>query len=339
VSSQKITDFVFSDLYLTTGSENIPFAKGLREKKNIFKGSPGGVTPIPEALLEDVRRLSDEIESHYLLHNRMREFTISFHDVKYRCSLIAAPGGEHATINPAAGDAPALNWCIRHLNSAVPNLTEIRMPLHIQKEIMEARHERGLILVSGSFGSGKTTTASSILDDWVRTEKEVGVTLEDPPEMPLFRVTGDQGAIYQIDLTDKPIHTAIKHARRWSPRYVFLGEIRTPEAAVEMLQMAISGPLVICTIHASDPIMSLIALSRFASSQIQERVSNEMIASSIKMVLHQEMIKGRPSMKLVRFDGKQNYGMRAKIENGFYQKIYEDIHRQQINKRRELANM
>lgn len=331
---ERLGDCVFSDLYLTIGSEVLPIVKGLRVEGEEYRWKRGGLQPLPIELLEDARRLGDAIRLHHETSGGMREFTLGFHGVTYRCSLIAAPEGKFSVIKPEEPSLAAQSWCIRHLASQVPSLQQIRMPESIIRDLTQSRRERGLILVSGSFSSGKTTTSSSLFDTWVAMEAEVGVTLEDPPEIPLARVCSDRGAIYQIDLTDKPIHVAIKHARRWSPRYVFLGEIRTAETAIELLQMAISGPLVICTIHAADPVQAVIALCRFASRSMEEQTAREMVASSLKMILHQEMCAGAVKMQLVRLSGRENFGMRNKVESGQFQKLYEEVSRQEINRQK-----
>lgn len=334
--SDLLKNHLFSDLYIAIGSDSPAIVKGLRPSDDPWNWKQKGLQAVPDNLLCDVRQLGALIQEHSDKEQGMREFTLQHGGVMYRCSMIAAPEGKFSMSRPESPDLVQKHWCVRHLSDQIPCLDKIGMPENIAQDIIKARRDRGLVMVSGSFASGKTTTASSVLSDWVEREAEIGVALEDPPEMPLARITGDRGAIYQINLTEKPIHTAIKHARRWSPRYVFLGEIRTAETAIELLQMAISGPLVICTIHSADPIQAIIALCRFASRTMDEQTAREMVAASLKMVLHQEIIAGAPKMQLVEVSGRENFGLRNKIETGQFQKLYEEVSRQQINRQKAV---
>lgn len=335
MTDERLSSYNFSDLYISIGNDTMPIIKGLRHRSEGFRPKRSGVHSIPVALVRDTATLSRKISDYSEANEGLREFTIAHDDVMYRCSLIAPPEGRFSIVDPEKPDFAVQNWCVRHLSDRVPSLSNLGCPGDITRNVMSLRKDRGLMLISGSFASGKTTTASAVIDTWVEAECEVGITLEDPPEMPLARITEDRGAIYQVDLTEKPFHVAIKHARRWSPRYVFLGEIRTPETAAELLHMAISGPLVICTIHSSDPVQAIMSLCRFASQAMDEQTAREMVASSTRMILHQDMANGHVKMQMAQLSGRENYGIRNKIALGQFQKMYEDIERQRINRQKQ----
>lgn len=332
----RLADHAFVDLYISIGEgAPAPIIKGLRPKGQINRDGPSGMVPVPPHLRDDTIQLARLIWANWKATgggpetSGAREFTITHHEVAYRCSLIAPP--EEGVQRPRR-PSDLLNWCIRHLSNMVPDIRELGHSPDLVREILGLRKERGLLLVSGSFGSGKTTTASAILDQWVTLEREVAITLEDPPELPLKRVTEDRGAIYQVDLTEKPFHVAIKHSRRWAPRYMFLGEIRTPEAAAELLHMSISGPMVLCTIHAADEIQAIVSLCRFASVAMSERSAREMVAASLHTVLYQQFVNNRLVSRIATIAGDENFGIRNKIENGLFQRIYEDLERQRVNR-------
>ena len=337
----RLADHAFVDLYIAIGDGAPgPIIKGLRPKGQITREGPTGMIPVPGHLRDDTITLAKLIWANWKATgggpqtSGAREFTITHHEVAYRCSLIAPP--EEGVQRPRK-PSELMNWCIRHLSNMVPDIRELGHAPDLVRDLLALRKERGLLLVSGSFGSGKTTTASAVLDQWVSLEREIAITLEDPPELPMARVTEDRGAIYQVDLTEKPFHVAIKHSRRWAPRYMFLGEIRTPEAAAELLHMSISGPMVLCTIHAADEIQAIVSLCRFASVAMSERSAREMVAASLHSVLYQQFTNQRLVSRMVTIAGDENFGIRNKIENGQFQRIYEDIERQKVNRAKNTA--
>ena len=102
--------------------------------------------------------------------------------------------------------------------------------------------------------------------------------------------------------------------------------------AGELLHMSISGPLTICTIHASDPVQAIVSLFRFASSSMSEDMARDMIAASLLQVFHQEIIAGRVMMKQAQIHGADNHLIRSKIKSGNFRGLYEDFDRQVINR-------
>ena len=113
----------------------------------------------------------------------------------------------------------------------------------------------GLILLAGTTGSGKTTTLSALLREFLIRDGGYAFTLEDPIEMPLdgtyHTVNGERGICKQMTPPGGSWENGLKSMLRSKPRYVYLGEIRDPEIASEALRAAISGHLVMSTIHAS----------------------------------------------------------------------------------------
>jgi twitching motility protein PilT len=247
----------------------------------------------------------------------------------YRGALMASPDPEDH--NPYAAEAPdEQTWRLRRTGGSAPFLEDLRMPPFLLKEIKESVNKRGLVLISGSFGSGKTTTSAGCLQTWVRSSNEVGITIEDPPEFPLSVPEG-QGKIYQIDITDRDPAVAIKHMRRHAPRYVFLGEIRTPEAARELLHMSASGPLVLCTIHASDPIQALTSLILFASSAMEPDMARQLTARCVSLIVHQELVNGTMQAQMLTI-ADDDFGIQSKIRSGRYDLINEDFDNQKIKR-------
>lgn len=332
VAPQTLAQFSFTDLLLSTGDLKVmPLVKGLRPQGVIGFDGPRGMVPVPAALLQDIEAFSDVLQAKWQELHFQREFRLHYDGAGYRCSIIEAPEG---TIARPKVTARTQNWCIRHIASQVPEFERLGFMPDVVSTLKSLKTSRGLVLVSGSFGSGKSTTASSLFKSWVNAEREIGVTFEDPPEFDLDGVTENQGAIYQVEMTDKPMAAAIKASRRWAPRYMFLGEVRTPDAAYEMMHMAISGPLVICTIHASDQVKAIMSLIQFCSGAMSEQSARETVATSLVSVVWQEISSGRLNASMATIHGPENFGIRKKIELGQFQSIYEDLERQKVNRGR-----
>jgi type IV secretory pathway ATPase VirB11/archaellum biosynthesis ATPase len=323
----RLSGFSFMDLYLSADLPDPPMVRGLRPRLKGLAATSKGVTRVPDDLIEDVARLHVMIDRKWSLGTGLREFTISYDGVDYRCALIAPPDIP-AAIKGEVSETSRFSWCVRQLSGRILSLTDLSIQEPVRLAIEGLSTHRGLVVVSGPFASGKTTLASSMIDCWVRNSREVGVSFEDPPELPLGRISETDGVIYQIDLMNRSMREAIKSSRRWSPRYVFLWEIRTSEATAEMLHMAISGPLVICTIHASDPVQAIVSLFRFAAGTMSEDIARDMISSSLVHVLHQELRGGRAILKNIHFPGTENQLMRNRIATGNFNGLYEDFDRQ-----------
>ena len=327
----RLTDYNFIDMYISSDPLAPIMARGLRAASVGIGAFPKGLSRIPEALVEDAIELHKIISRKWRNANFKREFTVSHNEIAYRCSLIAPP--EFSFVQDAAPHPEnEVRWCIRQVRGNIPSFDELSLPVWAREDIAELTAQRGLVLISGPFASGKTTLASVVLDHWVRESRDVGIALEDPPEIPLGRVSETEGVIYQIDLLDKSVREAIKSSRRWSPRYVFLGEVRTAEVTSELMHMAISGPLSVCTIHASDPVQAIVSLFRFASAAMSEDMARDMIAASLRQVFHQELVGGRAVLKTAKIDGQEAHLIRSKIKSGNFRGLYEDFDRQAINR-------
>ena len=318
----RISGCAFFDIYLSNDERQTPMVRGLRPlNSTTYQGRPG-VGALPDCLAGDVGHLLGKVEARFA-ETGEAEFVVLHDGIYYRCALIAAPG----TVGIAGPDT-CRDWCVRQIGSSAPILGDIELPGDLVSSLRDAGKERGLVIISGSFGSGKSTTASAALLDWVTGNRESAVTFEDPPEFPLAGRYPDGGIIHQVPVTQETLSGSIISARRWSPRYVFLGEIRTPGSAAELLHMAISGPMTLCTVHASDLVQALASLARFAGTAIGDTEARRMIAASLRLVVHQDLSWGHMIARKAVFHAHGMQAMRHKIETGRFNALYEDFERQ-----------
>lgn len=320
---ERIREYVFSDIYIDQAGGTIPMIRGLTRKEGRESKPSHLVTKLPPSLYHDVGMLATKVISHHK-ETRAREFLIEHDQIRYRCAMISAPSGISST------KIEKISWCLRRVLDEVPKVTDFGLPGWLAARLHGAWADRGLTLISGPFGSGKTTMASSTFISWIRYSREVGVSLEDPPEIDFEGQDLQGGKIYQIDLVDRSMSEAIRFARRWAPRYVLVGEIRSAEAAVEMLAMAKSGPAVITTIHASEPVSAITQLIQFAAGRMSENDARQTVSSALSGVMHVDSRATASAAQYLSVGDHGDHLIRAAINDGKYTSLNEELSRQMI---------
>ena len=141
-----------------------------------------------------------------------------------------------------------ISFAMRVIPDEVPTFDSLRLPPGVRNL---AEEQRGLILVTGATGVGKTTTLAAMLGHINRTRQQHIVTIEDPIEI-LHR---DEGCIVnqrEVGLDTRSFNEALRRALRQDPDVILIGELRDSESAETALQAAESGHLVVSTMHTID---------------------------------------------------------------------------------------
>ncbi len=204
--------------------------------------------------------------------------------------------------------------CLRIIKTFIPPLDKLGIAPGYVKALRELGTRDGLVLLTGATGNGKTTTASSLLIDYLKTHGGVAVTIEDPVEYMLNGQHGEKGFCFQTEVhTDDEWAVQIKSSLRWAPHYIFVGEIRTPAAAEQLLRAATTGHLVFTTVHAGSPEEALMGLMHMAE-QAMGGGANHILAAGITAVVHQTMSEQGPNVRMaVSEHGNMGDPMRALI--------------------------
>jgi twitching motility protein PilT len=210
---------------------------------------------------------------------------------------------------------------VRALPSKVPSLAELRLPASVAGL---AKVQRGLVIIGGATGSGKTTTLAGLIQEINRHDARHIVTIEDPIE---YEHAHDKSVIEQVEIgIDAPdFPTALRAAMRQAPDVIVVGEMRDSETARIALAAAETGHLVFTTLHTTDAASTV---SRIADSFPQERqhtVRAEM-AMAMAAMLTQTLIPrksgGRvPAAELLMV----GYGARAHIRKNSLQHLHQEI--------------
>lgn len=321
----RLAEAAFSDLFLSSDPADRVLALNLRtgEPDEDQRKRPRAPAPLPDVLAPDAARLLAEVERTWARERFAPEFTVPFDGIDYRCSRIVAPVDSDLAEGAPPGEGEHRHWCLRRIERKTLGLADLGLPRWTGEELRRIGASSGLVLVSGSFGSGKSTTAAACFLDWINTHGGIGVTLEDPPE----RVLGGQhagGRVFQVPIRGAGFGPAIKASRRWAYRYLYLGEVRDGRAASELLQISLGGPTVITTIHASSTVEALMALSKFAAAIDDPRAANDQIAATILGVVWQRIKAGRVEVEYLSFRGRNGDAMRTKVAEGKFRLLRED---------------
>ena len=175
---------------------------------------------------------------------------------------------------------------IRYIPGDIPSFDTLHLPPVLRDIVME---KRGLVLVVGSTGSGKSTTLASMLD--YRNEHKSGhiLTLEDPIEF-TFRNKRSIVNQRQIGTDTDSLEIALKNAMRQAPDCILIGEIRDQATMTASLAYAQSGHLVLATLHANSSNHALNRIVSFYSPE-NRRVLLGDLASSMKAIICQRLVK------------------------------------------------
>ena len=180
----------------------------------------------------------------------------------------------------------SISAVFRFVPAHIPPLGELGLPSVLSELIME---KRGLLLVVGATGSGKSTTIASMLDH--RNEQRTGhiLTLEDPIEY-LFKNKKSIVNQREIGSDATSFYTALRNSMRQAPDCILIGEIRDRETMAAALAYAQSGHLVLATLHANNSYNALNRIISFYPLENRPALLQD-LASSVKAIVSQRLVK------------------------------------------------
>jgi twitching motility protein PilT len=179
----------------------------------------------------------------------------------------------------------AISFAFRVIPSEIPSFDQLHLPSGVRRLASE---HRGLILVTGATGSGKTTTLAAMLDHINRTRRQHIVTIEDPIEI----LHADRGCIVnqrEIGLDTVSFDQALRRVLRQDPDIILIGELRDTETAHVALQAAESGHLVFSTLHTIDTAESIGRMIEFFPPGKQQQIRSIM-AGTLRGVVSQRLL-------------------------------------------------
>jgi twitching motility protein PilT len=179
----------------------------------------------------------------------------------------------------------SISFAFRVIPKTVPTFDALSLPSGVARLTNE---HRGLILVTGATGSGKTTTLAAMIGEINRTRTQHIVTIEDPIEI---LHTDDRCIVNQreVGLDTESFAQALRRALRQDPDVILIGELRDAETAQTALQAAESGHLVLSTMHTVDATETVGRMIEFFPEGKQQQIRSVM-AGVLRGVVSQRLL-------------------------------------------------
>jgi twitching motility protein PilT len=212
----------------------------------------------------------------------------------------------------------ATSFAFRVIPNEIPRFEDLRLPLGVQKM---AEEHRGLVLVTGATGSGKSTTLASLIGQINRTRRQHIVTIEDPIEF----LHSDHGCVVnqrEVGLDTDSFGQALRRALRQDPDVILIGELRDAESAETAMQAAESGHLVFSTMHTVDASETLGRIVEFFPGIKQPQIRS-ILAGVLRGVVSQRLLPRKEGGRVAAFEVMVT---NARISELIRENQPEDIH-------------
>jgi twitching motility protein PilU len=262
---KRVVERQASDLFITAN-----FPPAIKLDGEIRPQMERALTPEQSAIL--VRAIMNDRQT--------KEF-----DATKECNFAIAPPGIGRFRVSAFVQQSHIGCVIRLINAKIPSFEELDLP-PILKEVVLSK--RGLVIVVGGTGSGKSTTLASMLG--YRNDKTRGhiVTIEDPVEY----VHQHKGCVIthrEVGVDTDSWEAALKNTLRQAPDVILIGEIRARETMEYCIQFAETGHLVLATLHANSSNQALDRIINFFPEERREQLLMDM-SLNIRALISQRLI-------------------------------------------------
>lgn len=210
---------------------------------------------------------------------------------------------------------------VRALPTKVPALNELHLPQSVEAL---SRLARGLVLIGGPAGSGKSTTLAALVNEINRRDSRHIVTIEDPIE---YEHSHGRSVIEQVEIgTDAPdFPTALRAALRQAPDVIVVGEMRDPETMRIAVAAAETGHLVLSTLHTIDVASTVSRVCDSFPADRQNTIRQE-LAMALAAVLTQILLPSKTGGRLPAAELLMvAYGARQHIRHNALQHLNQEI--------------
>ena len=175
---------------------------------------------------------------------------------------------------------------IRTITAEIPNFTKLQLPTSLKDVIME---KRGLVLVVGGTGSGKSTSLAAMIDH--RNENSAGhiITVEDPVEY-VHKHKKSMITHREVGVDCHSWHNALKNTLRQAPDVILIGEIRDTETMEHAIAFAETGHLCLGTFHANNANQALDRIINFFPDERRNQLLMD-LSSNMKAIISQRLVR------------------------------------------------
>jgi twitching motility protein PilU len=262
-----------SDMFLTTGAPVYIKVEG--------KLHPLGNTGLPAGMVKKIAySLMDE-----------GQVPIFERDLELNMALALAEAGRfRVNVFKQRGE---VGMVIRAIRSVIPSIEELQLP-QVLKDIIMA--PRGLVLIVGSTGAGKSTTLASMIDHRNSTTSGHILTIEDPIEY-LHRHKKSIVNQREVGLDTHSFHAALKNAMREAPDVILIGEIRDATTMEAAIAFAETGHICLATLHSNNADQTIERILNFFPEGAHKNVLMN-LALNLKAVVSQRLVVGIDGRRL-----------------------------------------
>jgi len=286
-----------SDLYLTVG-----FPPSVRTDMGVQKISDANLT------VEDI----NEVLASVLTPRQRREYEAT---MELNTSLDAGAHGRYRVNILQQRQRPAM--VIRRIISKIPSFQELALPGMLGELALK---KRGLVLVTGMTGSGKSTTLASMINHRNAHESGHIITIEDPIE---YFYEHQQSLVSQreIGVDTENYAVALKNALRQRPDVILVGEIRDREVMEHALMAAETGHLCLSTLHTNNASQSIERVVNMFPEDYHDQVRLN-LATNLQAIISQRLVPSVSGGSVVALEIMLNQGLiKELIQKGDISKI------------------
>ena len=262
-----MTDKNASDMFMTTGAPVYIKVEG--------KHYPLGSTGLPTGMVKKI--------AYSLMDEGQKE---AFErDLELNMAVVLEGAGRfRVNVFKQRGE---VGMVIRAIRNVIPSIEELQLPMVLKDVIMAPR---GLVLVVGSTGSGKSTTLASMIDHRNSTTSGHVLTIEDPIEY-LHRHKKSIVNQREVGLDTHGFHNALKNAMREAPDVILIGEIRDAETMEAAIAFSETGHLCLATLHSNNADQTIERILNFFPEGAHKNVLMN-LALNLRAVISQRLVIG-----------------------------------------------
>lgn len=280
-----------SDMYFTTGAPVSMRIEGSMRPVGKSMLNPGMTKKLAYDLLTPVQIKDFE-------KNLELNLGVSYTDLgRYRINIYLQRG--------------EVSMVIRYIKAEIPSLDDLQLPEIYKSMVMR---KKGLILVVGATGMGKSTSLASMLDYRNMTESGHILTIEDPIEF-MFRhkkcIVGQR----EVGLDTLSFDNALREAMREAPDVIMIGESRDREAMESALRYADTGHLCLTTLHATNANQALDRMLNFFPSDAHNQILMD-LSLNLNCILAQRLVKVEDGSRVVAVEVLVNTPYISKLIRG-----------------------
>jgi twitching motility protein PilU len=254
-----------SDMYFTTGSPVCVNIEGTLHPVGKTPLEPGQTRELAYSIMDEQQRMGFEATMEMNMGMSLRDIG------RYRINIYMQRG--------------EVSMVIRFIKPNVPTLDQLNLPPKLKDLIMM---QKGLVLVVGSTGSGKSTTLAAMIDYRSRTTACHILTIEDPIE---YTFNHNKSIVGQreVGLDTLSYENALREAMREAPHVIMIGEVRDRETMEAAIQYADTGHLCLSTLHAVNANQTLDRILSFFPPDSRNQILMDM-SMNLRAIVSQRLV-------------------------------------------------